>query len=140
MRRNYFVCYAGSHLYHLSMTYVANGKSDNGYGKHKKYKVTLTTDFGKVTFQYHDSVRNYENGKLWLDNDDLNNALECFIDDCNAHMNDEYCFGGRMSNREIAMVKRGCKKQYERLMTLVGGSETRRDKFIEAINKVIFDR
>lgn len=140
MRRNYFVCYAGSHLYHLSMTYVSKGVVKKFGMERRKYMVTLTTDFGKVTFPYYDTNANYTNGKNRLDNDDLNNALECFLDDCYAYMNDEFCFGGSMSKREMALVKRGCKKNYERLMTLVGGSETRRDKFIEAINKVIFDR
>lgn len=140
MERNQRVTYAGNNLHNLSISYVSDGISKKWGMEHRKYKVTLETDFGKVTFTYHDSRANYTIGKTKLNLYDLHNALDCFLDDCFAHINDEFGYSGGISNKEMARIKQGCKKQYERLLVLVGGDPNDINDFVNAINKVIFDR
>lgn len=140
MKKNASISYAGKDLHHLSITYVSDGISKKWGREHRQYNVTLVTDYGKVTFPYHDCAAHYIIGKKSLGIDDLHNALDCFLDECFAYINDEFGYSGDMSNKEMSLIKRGCKKQYERLLVLVGGDKDKINDFVNAINRVIFDR
>ena len=139
MNKNLELMYAGKNLHNLTINYVSNGIVDKWGGKRRKYKVTLSTDFGKVSFAYYDSVENYSNGKKKLNIDDLHEALSSFLYDCFCHLSGDYGLPQNTPSTEVASIKRECRREYMGLVEIVGGNEDTFGDFISAINKTIFN-
>lgn len=139
MNKNLELMYAGKNLHHLTINYVSNGIVYKWGGKRRKYKITLSTDFGKVSFAYYDSVENYFNGKNKLNIDDLHEALSYFLYDCFSYISGDYGFTQDTPSTEMATIKRECRRKYMGLVKIVGGNEETFGDFINAINKTIFN-
>lgn len=139
MKRNLFVIYAGKDLHNLTITYTSNGIVDKFDGKRRRYKVTFKTDFGKVTTTFYDSINNFHNGKTKLTLDDLLYSLSLFLDDCFSYIIGEYGFIEGMTIREMASIKRECRREYLGLVKIAGSNEDTFGDFINAINKTIFN-
>lgn len=89
---------------------------------HYTYRITLQTEYGKTSFAFQDSYKNYIDRHDKLNRQDLISALECFISDVDLFLNDEIdgCYD---EPKEAARVKRGCEREYDKLVELIGGAD-----------------
>lgn len=79
---------------------------------HNKFSVSITTERGRTSFMFFDSMSAYQQGKTELSDSDLLGALDCFLmDSCaGADSFEEFCsqFGYDTDSRNAERIYKAC--------------------------------
>jgi len=83
---------------------------------HNRFRVTVTTERGRASFDFYDSQANYQAGVTELT--DLDGALECFLMDASAGSEtfEDFCanFGYDTDSRSAYKIYKACVKSKEK--------------------------
>ena len=108
----------------ISATMRGESKNKMFNLRHFTYNLRIWSEHGKMTVTYHDSAYNYSKNVRKLGKEELMNALDCILSDISMYENDEIegCYG----DEDFALMqqaKRGCKRERDRFVVIVGGEE-----------------
>ena len=103
-----------------------HSKTDDSY--HNHFRITLTTEAGRIAQDYYGSAHDYEHGKKTLTDDDLKGALRCIVDDALYGQMDfeEFCgeLGYDEDSRNAEKIHKACIKTSEELQSIgIGGDD-----------------
>lgn len=81
---------------------------------HNKFRVKVTTNQGSTSFDFYDSMHNYQKGITALSDRELFGALECFLSDaiCAVNSFEDFCSncGYDTDSRSAERVYNACQK------------------------------
>lgn len=120
----------------LKQSGVFHPLSGSGY-RHNLYRVTLKTARARVSFDYYDSSRAYQDGKTELIPADLLNALDCFLNDAQAGAEsfEEFMMLRDYHRYEAAHVYKECVKSAAKAARILGEEwKEAAQEYIELMN------
>ena len=120
----------------LKQSGVFHPLSNSGY-RHNLYTVTLKTARARVSFNYYDSARAYQDGKTELIPADLLSALDCFLNDAQAGAEsfEEFMMLTEYTRAAAAHVYKECAKSAAKAARILGEDwQEAAQEYIELMN------
>lgn len=107
----------------MALYAVKKGEIENPWGirggRNYKYTIHVSTQHGKTSFTFTDSVANWTKGVTKLDKETLFNALDCLLSDIAMYLNGDID-GCYENEKEARRVENACRKEWENFKKVIG--------------------